>query len=89
MICPVPVEVQEVAVAALEAAPAEEDLAAEASVAVRVPEAALEVRVPEALELPIITRIITITVPILVGDSVRAVITAVAVGDALARCWRP
>ena len=89
MICPVPVEVQEVAVAALEAAPAEEDLAAEASVAVRAPEAALEVRVPEALELPIITRIITITVPILVGDSVRAVITAVAVGDALARCWRP
>lgn len=85
MICPVPVEVQEVAVAALEAAPAEEDLAAEASVAVRAPEAALEVRVPEALELPIITRIITITVPILVGDSVRAVITAVAVGVALAR----
>ena len=87
MICPVPVEVQEVAVAALEAAPAEEDLAAEASVAVRAPEAALVVRVPEALELPIITRIITITitVPILVGDSVRAVITAVAVGDALAR----
>ena len=85
MICPVPVEVQEVAVVALEAAPAEEDLAAEASVAVRAPEAALEVRVPEALELPIITRIITITVPILVGDSVRAVITAVAVGDALAR----
>ena len=84
MICPVPVEVQEVAVAALEAAPAEEDLAA-ASAAVRAPEAALEVRVPEALELPIITRIITITVPILVGDSVRAVITAVAVGDALAR----
>lgn len=86
MICPVPVEVQEVAVAALEAAPAEEDLAA-ALAAVRAPEAALEVRVPEALELPIITRIITITitVPILVGDSVRAVITAVAVGDALAR----
>ena len=72
------------AVAALEAAPAEEDLAA-ASAAVRAPEAALEVRVPEASELPIITRIITITVPILVGDSVRAVITAVAVGDALAR----
>ena len=87
MICPVPVEVQEVAVAALEAAPAEEDLAAVASAVVRVPEAALEVRVPEALELHIITRIITITitVPILVGDSVRAVITAVAVGDALAR----
>ena len=86
MICPVPVEVQEVAVAALEAAPAEEELAA-ALAAVRVPEAALAVRVPEDLELPIITRIITITitVPILVGDSVRAVITAVAVGDALAR----
>lgn len=85
MICPVPVEVQEVAVAALEAAPAEEDLAA-ASAAVRAPEAALEVRVPEALELPIITRIITIiTVPILVGDSVRAVITAVAVGDVSVR----
>ena len=79
MICPVPVEVQEVAVAALEAAPAEEDLAAVASAVVRV---------PEALELPIITRIITITVPILVGDSVRAVIT-VAAEDALARCWRP
>jgi hypothetical protein len=85
MICPVPVEVQEVAVAALEAAPAEEDLAAEASVAVRAPEAALEVRVPEALELPIITRIITITVPILVGALVRAVITAVAEEDASAR----
>ena len=85
MICPVPVEVQEVAVAALEAAPAEEDLAA-ALAAVRAPEAALEVRVPEALELPIITRIITIiTVPILVGDSVRAVITAVAVGDVSVR----
>ena len=85
MICPVPVEVQEVAVAALEAAPAEEDLAA-ALAAVRVPEAALAVRVPEDLELPIITRIITIiTVPILVGDSVRAVITAVAVGDVSVR----
>lgn len=85
MICPVPVEVQEVAVAALEAAPAEEDLVAAVSAAVRAPAAALVVRVPEALELPIITRIITITVPILVGDLVRAVITAVAVGDALAR----
>ena len=74
------------AVAALEAAPAEEDLAAEASVAVRAPAAALVVRVPEALELPIITRIITITitVPILVGALVRAAITAGA-EDALAR----
>ena len=73
MICPVPVEVQEVAVAAL--------------AAVRAPEAALEVRVPEALELPIITRIITIiiTAPILVGDSARDVITAVAVGDVSVR----
>ena len=75
------------AVAALEAAPAEEDLAAEASVAVRAPEAALVVRVPEALELPIITRIITITitVPILVGALVRAVITAEAEEDVSAR----
>ena len=86
MICPVPVEVQEVAVAALEAAPAEEDLAAEASVAVRAPEAALEVRVPVVSEVHLIAHIITIiiTVPILVGDSVRAVIT-VAAEDALAR----
>lgn len=83
MICPVPVEVQEVAVAALEAAPAEEDLAA-ASAAVRAPEAALEVRVPAVSEVHLVITI-TITVPISVGDSVRAVITAVAVGGALAR----
>ena len=86
MICPVPVEVQEAAVAALAAVPAAEDLVAVDLAEDRAPAAALEVRVPEALELPIITRIITITitVPILVGDSVRAVIT-VAAEDALAR----
>ena len=85
MICQVPVEVQEVAEAALVAAPAAEDLVAAVSAAVRAPAAALEVRVPEVSVVHLIARIITIiiTVPILVGDSVRAVIT-VAEEDASA-----
>ncbi len=58
------------------AALAEEVLAEVASAAVRAPEEALAAHVPEASGLPIITRIITITVPILVGALVRAAITA-------------
>ena len=87
MICPVPVEVQEAAEAALVAAPAAEDLVAVDLAEVRAPAAALEVRAPEVLELPIITRITTIiiTAPILVGDSARDVITAVAAEDASVR----
>ena len=77
-------EVQEAAVAALAAAHAAEDLVAAVSAEVRVPEAALEAHVPAVSEVHLVITII-ITVPILVGDSVRAVITAVAVGDALAR----
>ena len=85
MICRVPEEVQEEAEAALEAAPAEVVSAAVASEAVRVPVAALEVRVPEVSVVHLIARItIIITVPISVGDSVRAVITAVAAEDASA-----
>ena len=78
------------AVAALVADPAEEDLAAEASVAVRAPAAVLEARVPVVSEVHLIAHIITIiiTVPILVGDSVRAVITA-AEAVAWARSWAP
>ena len=87
MICPVPVEVQEVAEADLAAVPAAEDLVAVDLAAVHAPAEALEVRAPEVLELPIITRIITIiiTAPILVGDSARDVITAVAAEDASVR----
>ena len=58
------------------AALAEAVLAEVASAAVRAPEEALAAHVPEASGLPIITRIITITVPILVGALVRAAITA-------------
>ena len=79
-------EVQEAAVAALEAALAEEDLVAAVSAAVRVPEAALEARVPEVSAVRTIIRIIT--VPISVGDSVRAVITE-AEAVAWARSWAP
>ena len=74
-------EVQEAEVAALAAAPAAEDLVAAVLEAVRVPEAALEVPVPEVSAA---RRVITIIAPILVGDSVRDVIT-VAAEDASAR----
>lgn len=72
-------EVQEAEVAALAAAPAEEDLA-EVLEAVHAP-AALEVRVPVVSAA---RRVITIIAPILVGASVRDVIT-VAAEDASAR----
>lgn len=73
-------EVQEAEVAALAAAPAEEDLAEAVLEAVHAP-AALEVRVPV---VSVARRVITIIAPILVGDSVRDVIT-VAAEDASAR----
>ena len=72
-------EVQEAEEAALVAAPAEEDLA-EALEAVHAP-AALEVRVPVVSAA---RRVITIIAPILVGASVRDVITVEA-EDASAR----
>ena len=74
-------EVREAEAAALAAAPAAEDLAEAVLEAVRVPEAALEARVPVVLAA---RRVITIIAPILVGASVRDVIT-VAAEDASAR----
>lgn len=83
-------EVQEAAVAALEAALAAAVLEAAASVEAHVPAVDLEAHVPEVLEarVPEVSAVRTIiriiTVPISVGDSVRAVIT-VAGEDASAR----
>jgi len=73
------VEVQEAEEAALAAAPAAEDLAEAVLAAVHAP-AALEVRVPVVSA----ARRVTIIAPILVGASVRDVIT-VAAEDASAR----
>ena len=80
MICQVPVEVQEAEEAALAAAPAAEVLAEAVLEAVHAP-AVLAARVPV---VSVARRVITIIAPILVGDSVRAVIT-VAAEDASAR----
>ena len=69
--------------AALAVAPAVEVSAEAASEAVRAPVEALAVPVPEDSEVPLVI-ITIITVPILVGDLVRAAITAEA-EDALVR----
>ena len=77
-------EVQEAAVAALEAALAAAVLEAAVSVEAHVPAVDLEAHVPEVLEarVPEVSAVRTIiriiTVPISVGDSVRAAFTAEA-----------
>ena len=57
----------------------------EAAVAALAADPAAAVLVEEASEVPLVITIIIITAPISVGDSARAVITAVAAEDALAR----
>ena len=81
-------EVQEAAVAALAAAPAAEVLAAEASEEALAEVVSVEVPVPEVSEVRPHIIITIITVPISVGDLVRAVITE-AEAVAWARSWAP
>ena len=78
-------EVQEAAAAVLEAADSVEAHVPEVDLEAHVPEV-LEARVPEVSAVRTIIRIIT--VPISVGDSVRAVITE-AEAVAWARSWAP
>ena len=81
-------EVQEAAVAALAAAPAAAVLVEEASEEALAEVVSAVVPVPEVSEVRPHIIITIITVPISVGDLVRAVITA-AEAVAWARSWAP